>query len=114
MRAPLALTLIFEELLVKIAVSRAEDLPELVVLVRQRERDCLAMQKQLKESARRQALEAHPPERGWARSATVMLRNVGIDNLQMMAGWLQRIALVMDREIEEQRRRAAQARRLQR
>jgi DNA-binding PadR family transcriptional regulator len=110
MRAPLALTLMFEELLVKIAVSRPEDLPELVVRVRQRERDCLAMQKQLQESAQRPA-----EERGWSRSTAVLLRNLGIDNLQVMAGWLQRMALVMDREIEEQRRekrrRAARARR---
>jgi DNA-binding PadR family transcriptional regulator len=108
-RTPLALTLIFEELFVKIAVSRVEDLPELVVQVRQHERDCLAMQKQLQESARRPG-----SERGWSRSTAVMLRNMGIDNLQTMLDWLQRMALVMDREIEEQRRdqrRAARARR---
>lgn len=110
MRAPLAFTLIFEELLVKIAVSRPEDLPELVVRVRQRERECLAMQKQLQESAQLPA-----QERGWSRSTAVLLRNLGIDNLQVMAGWLQRMAVVMDREIEEQRRekrrRASRARR---
>ncbi len=110
MRAPLAFTLIFEDLLVKIAVSRVEDLPELVALVRRRERDCLAMQKQLQESARRPA-----EERGWSRSTAVMLRNLGVDNLQTMADWMQRMAMVMDRTIEEERRekrrRAARARR---
>ncbi|MGH2852993.1 MAG: PadR family transcriptional regulator [Solirubrobacteraceae bacterium] len=104
MRAPLALTLFFEELLVKIAVSRVEDLPELLVLVRQRERDCLAMERKLKEPDRPPAAEAHSPGEGWSRTTAVMLRNLGIDNLQTMTAWLQRMALAMDRAIEEERR----------
>lgn len=109
MRAPLALTMFFEELLVKIAVSRVEDLPELLVLIRQRERECLAMERKLKESDRR------PSEQGWSRTTAVMLRNLGIDNLQTMTAWLQRMALAMDRAIEEERQaqrlRAPRARR---
>jgi DNA-binding PadR family transcriptional regulator len=109
MRTPLALTLFFEELLVKIAVSRVEDLPELLVLVRQRERDCLALERKLKASERR------PSEQGWSRTTAVMLRNLGIENLQTMTAWLQRMALAMDRAIEEERReqrlRAARAHR---
>jgi DNA-binding PadR family transcriptional regulator len=112
MRAPLELALIYEELHLKIAVSRVGDLPELVGLVRQRERDCLALQQQLEEAARRPAGEG---EVGWSRSAAVLIRNAGIYNLQTMIAWLQRTATVMDRTIEEerreQRRRAARARR---
>lgn len=110
MRTPLALALIYEELLVRIAVSRVEDLPELLPLVRYRERDCLTLQRQLKELGQRPAEEG---ERGWSRSTAVMLRNLSIDNLQTMNEWMQRMALVMDREIEEERRerrRAARAR----
>jgi len=112
MRAPVALAALYEELHVKIAVSRVEDLPEMVVLVRQRERDCLALLRQMEESARRPAEDA---ESGWSRSAAVLLRNAGIYNLQTMVRWLQRTATVMDRAIEgerqEQRQRASRARR---
>jgi DNA-binding PadR family transcriptional regulator len=111
MGAPVELAVIYEELHVKIAVSRVEDLPELLMLVRQRERDCLALQRQLEESARRPAEEG---EQGWSRSAAVLIRNAGIYNLQTMIRWLQRTAAVMDRTIEEerreQRRRAARVR----
>jgi DNA-binding PadR family transcriptional regulator len=101
MRAPLALAALYEELHVKIALSRVEDLPELVVLVRQRERDCLALQRQMEASAQR---PAGAGEWGWSRSATVLLRNAGIYNLQTMVKWLQRTAVVMDRVIEDERR----------
>lgn len=114
MRAPLELALIYEELHVKIAVSRVEDLPELVTLVRQRERECLALLERLNESARQPGIRGFPPEQGWSRSVAVLLRNAGIYNLQTTIKWLQRTATVMERTIEEERReqrRAARARR---
>lgn len=114
MRAPLELALIYEELHVKIAVSRVEDLPELVILVRQRERECLALLEKLDLSARQPAIKGRLPERGWSRSAAVLLRNAGIYNLQTTIKWLQRTATVMERTVAEERReqrRAARAHR---
>jgi hypothetical protein len=57
-------------------------------------------------STRHAVLESdrRPSEQGWSRTAAVMLRNLGIDNLQTMTAWLQRMALAMDRAIEEDRR----------
>lgn len=104
MSAPVATVPWYEDLHLKVAFSRESDLPELIVLLRWRERECLALLEGFEQSAR------HPSEeRGWARSAAVLVRNADIDHLQTMVRWLQSTCAVMQRTVEEARRRSGGA-----
>jgi DNA-binding PadR family transcriptional regulator len=92
----------YEELQIKVAFSREADLPGLIPLLQWRERECLtALRLHRSESAKRGLAELD----GWARSAAVCVRNADIEYLEVMVSWLQATRAVMERTVEEGRRR---------
>ncbi len=84
-----------EELHVKMMVSQARDLPRLIDLTWQEERQCLDRLLEIE-----QATAIPPPGRGagdWPWAANVLVRNAEIAHLQTTVKWLQRARAVMER-----------------
>ena len=105
MRASAVMMPWYEELHLKVALSRETDLPRLAELLLWREQQCLSLLSDLEQAATRPSTD-----RGWARSAAVLVRNGDIEHLQAMVRWLQGARAVMQRAIEEARQRAGGAR----
>ncbi|HSZ70420.1 MAG TPA: helix-turn-helix transcriptional regulator [Solirubrobacteraceae bacterium] len=99
MRASAAMMPLYEDLHMKVAFAREEDLPGLIELLGWRERECLALLEEHERLAGRPSGDS-----GWARSGGVLVRNGDIAHLQTMVGWLQETCVVMRRTVEERRR----------
>jgi DNA-binding PadR family transcriptional regulator len=99
MRASAAMMPLYEDLHLKVAFARDEDLPGLIELLGWRERECLALLKEHERSALRPSTDS-----GWARSGGVLVRNGDIAHLQTMVSWLQETCVVMRRTVDEGRR----------
>jgi DNA-binding PadR family transcriptional regulator len=83
-----------EELHVKMMVSRLDDLPRLVELTWQEERQCLD---RLLEIERETEVPAASGAGDWPWAANVLVRNAEIGHLQTTVRWLQRARAVMER-----------------
>jgi DNA-binding PadR family transcriptional regulator len=88
-----------EELHVKIMVSRTSDLPRLIELTWQEERQCLDRLLDIEQVA-----EAPPAGNSgdWPWAASVLVRNADIAHLQTNVRWLQRARAVMERLYDAQ------------
>lgn len=88
-----------EELHVKMVVSQRHDLPRLIDLTWQEERQCLDRLLEIERAAE------VPPARGggdWPWAANVLVRNAEIAHLQTTVRWLQRARAVMERLYDAQ------------
>ncbi len=83
-----------EELHLKMMVAQTRDLPRLIDLTWQEERQCLDRLLEIEQAA------DVPPARGhgdWPWAAAVLVRNAEISHLQTTVRWLQRARAVMER-----------------
>ena len=96
MRAPCALDAARDELYAKIALSNRHHLPELIVLTRQLERDCLRRLRSLERPSTMSSISAANMD-PWASAAETLLLNREAAGLQTDVQWLQRARNVMER-----------------
>jgi DNA-binding PadR family transcriptional regulator len=91
-----------DELYMKIALSRPQNLPRLIELAQTQEQDCLARLVELRQVASR----PRSGPRAWSDVAVLLVRDAEIKQLQARVEWLQKARAVMDRLNGTQKRTA--------
>jgi len=93
MREPSALAPLREELHLKLALSRRRDLPRLLELVAEQERNCLRrLEEHADETPLDELVERSAP---WPALAAAMVRDAEAEHLQATVAWLRRIDAAM-------------------
>jgi DNA-binding PadR family transcriptional regulator len=83
-----------DELYMKIALSRPQNLPRLIELARAQEQDCLARLHELRPSTARSP-RGRP--KAWSEVAVLLVRDAEIKQLQARVEWLQKARAIMDK-----------------
>jgi DNA-binding PadR family transcriptional regulator len=98
-----------DELFMKLALSRPQDLPGLIELARAQEQECLARLAALRQAPRRE--RDGPVPRGgtlaWSEVASLLVRDAEVKQLQTRVEWLQRARAIMGKLSDPQRAREA-------
>lgn len=92
-----------DELYMKIALSRPQDLARLIELTQAQERDCLARLQRLRQSGSR----GHGRPRAWSEVAGLLIRDAEIKQLQARVEWLQKARTIMHKLNDAHRRGTA-------
>jgi DNA-binding PadR family transcriptional regulator len=82
-----------DELYMKIALSKPQNLPRLIELARTQEEDCLARLEGLRQPTSRSRVVP----RAWSDVAVLLVRDAEIKQLQARIEWLQKARAIMDK-----------------
>ncbi len=83
-----------DELYMKIALSRPQNLSRLIELARAQEQDCLARLQELRQPALR-SQKGRP--KAWPEVAVLLVRDAEIKQLQARVEWLQKARIIMEK-----------------
>jgi DNA-binding PadR family transcriptional regulator len=98
-----ALAPVRDELYMKIALSKPQNLSRLIELTRSQEEDCLVRMQSLK-----QPLIGRGGLRAWSEVAVLLVRDAEIKQLQARVEWLQKARIIMEKLNNAQTRFPAQ------